>query len=665
MKKYFILAAAALAFAACTSDEIVPVEQTQQTAEENAVTFDAYTNRATTRAGVAGSITTPSLQTGAHKDVGFGVFGFYTDNNEYDPQATPNFMYNQQVLYKSSVWTYSPVKYWPNEYGASAISDDADKVTFFAYAPYVDVTPSTGKISSDADWGITGMTRNTSAGDPLVKYMVNFDPTKSVDLLWGVNEGGLWEHNVGNTDYPAGKPWLNVQHAAAVNQKLKFQFLHATSQLNVQIDADVDDENHNTTTPIGHEADGTDDTKTKVYVRSISFTGLAVKGSLNLNNTTANQALWMDYNGTNDLESGETVTIYDGRKDGKEGTLGATAANEKQLGLNATIISDDGNTTAGVTKDPKNLFQSATTETPVYVIPTGDEVEVEIVYDIETEDSKLANYLSDGKTAGSSIENRIRKKILFDGVSKFENGKSYIIKLHLGMNSVKFDAAVTEWVAAVTDEPWLPSNTKKYYAGSTYTVTVDADATSMGDFILAGLTPTSSLAKSNTSPASGSTLSPTTTPSTGEVNVTGTTITANATVSKVSTADAIKVTESGAGTKVTSITLVQLPKAFVGSASITGGNTSFDITTGSGSGTVTDTQWDDATISITKQTGGVGEFNDVTKVGSSPSGNQFSYAGGTGKGVVTLGTAAVAGDVYKITIKVGDADAVTFTVTVS
>lgn len=42
----------------------------------------------------------------------------------------PTFMFNQKVTYDNanSVWTYSPVKYWPN--------DTQAKVSFFAYAPY-------------------------------------------------------------------------------------------------------------------------------------------------------------------------------------------------------------------------------------------------------------------------------------------------------------------------------------------------------------------------------------------------------------------------------------------------------------------------------------------------------------------------------------------------
>jgi hypothetical protein len=81
---------------------------------------------------------------------GFGVFAYYTGATAWvsaKESATPNFMYNQQVIY-SSGWTYSPVKYWPNA--------DGEKVSFFAYAPYTSNT--------------TGFSTNTAAGAPIISY---------------------------------------------------------------------------------------------------------------------------------------------------------------------------------------------------------------------------------------------------------------------------------------------------------------------------------------------------------------------------------------------------------------------------------------------------------------------------------------------------------------
>lgn len=449
--KYLILATAALALAACNKQE---APATAELSAPAAISFDGYLNRGVaTRSGYAGLLDATSLQA-----QGFGVFGYYTDFNAYDDQATPNFMYNQHVTYSGGNWEYAPVKYWPNEYGDKAISDDIDKVTFFAYAPYVEVTPSTGKVE-DATYGITGMNRNSASGDPILKYIGSFDPTKSVDLCWGVAaeaDANAWSIvQTGAAQTPAiaaGKPWIDVQRPAdpTAGQKLKFTFEHALSQLNVQIDADVDVVAHAETPALA--------AGTKIYVRSISFTGLAMKGALNLNNSIADKAEWLDYAGINDISAGEAFVLYDGRKDGREGVAGATASNEKSLGLNEVIISDDGNNQVGVTAAPVNLFQSTTLTDPIYVIPVDEEITVTIDYDVETVDNNLPNLLSDGVKYGSKINNKISKTVTFGTATKFENGKSYVIKLHLGMNSVKFDADVVGWVAADEGEAWLPAN---------------------------------------------------------------------------------------------------------------------------------------------------------------------------------------------------------------
>ena len=116
--------------------------------------------------------------------------------------------------------------------------------------------------------------------------------------------------------------------------------------------------------------------------------------------------------------------------------------------------------TAGVTHQLQNLFNGAAVTTPVYVIPTGEKMTVTIVYDVETANDDLPGYLSDGVNHGSSIENRITRDIAWsNSVTGLESGKQYTLKLHLGLNSVKFDATVSAWDDdAVSGNGWLPSN---------------------------------------------------------------------------------------------------------------------------------------------------------------------------------------------------------------
>ena len=508
MKKLFLFAAAAALLAACSSkDDLSTGQQPAAPSGDGSVAFDAYTGRAATRAGWAGELTTTQLKEAATP--GFGVFGYYTDNNDYDQRATPNFFYNQKVYWETDKWLYTPVKYWPNEYGNSAVSDEADKVTYFAYAPWVDIIPSSGKVRNTAtppgdntkeleSYGITGMTKNTGTGDPLLKYIASFNSNKSVDLCWGVadNGDGLWPIvNDGSTmNIKNGTPWLNVLRPAGTDQKVKFTFKHATAQMRINIDAVVDDPAHGLTNPVAD--------KTRIWVRQITFKGFALKGTLNLNNDDqVNKPNWLDYNGQNELVA-EDVIVYDGRKDGKEGVAGAVATNEKVLGLNPAIIQDgvyegiavatnpydntegikvygtkadgtkgdDNYLRRGVTDQKVNLFAQNTAEADInkseagsdaifHVIPVDENFEIEIVYDVETVSENLAQNLSDGATKGTSIENRIRKSISFGNETKLQAGHSYKLDLHLGMNSVKFDAAMTDWIEEAAQDVDLPFNT--------------------------------------------------------------------------------------------------------------------------------------------------------------------------------------------------------------
>ena len=350
MKKVFLFAAIAAMLTACSSEELSNKDATIENGVDAPVAFSVYTQRAVTRAGLAGEITTDELKTGTHKDVGFGVFGYYSNGETYASANTfPNFMYNQQVKWNTTVtpnaWTYDPVKYWPNEYGNAAKSDDVDRVSFFAYAPWTLVTPSTGipvvtNATSIADYdafaaslgiasvtdlatyktygsfatddaakaaldainqqqildiqnkNITALTRNTATGDPFIKYVVDPNPATSVDLLWGVAASDYkttW-NAVLVTDIKEGKPYIDLVKpndptgsGSTSDKKVNFNLRHALAKLNVTIDY-IDD----AATPDG-SAVGTiegDPVTTKIFIREITIGGFVMKGALNLNNTS-------------------------------------------------------------------------------------------------------------------------------------------------------------------------------------------------------------------------------------------------------------------------------------------------------------------------------------------------------------------------------------------
>jgi len=479
MKKVFLFAAAAAALAACSDNELNVQENVQATADDGAVKFSVYTQRGVSRGGgQAGDLNNANIGTN-----GFGVFAYYTAGEQFDAKATPNFMYNQQVTCDGTatagtLWKYEPVKYWPNEYGDKAISDETDYLTFFAYAPWTNIEPTTGNIvpsttgaetvEHQQKYNIVSVNKNNATGDPMVKYVVDTDPATSVDLLWGVaaeTAGDNYSPIDGKASLKEGIPFLNlVKPNNPQSDRLQFNLKHALAKVKVTIDYIADD-----FTPTG-TSKVIDANKTRIFVRSFKMSGFATKGALNLNNTTPGQPLWKDFDGSKDLAFDE-VTYQDGRKDGKEGETNGAQNNETPQGLNPNIIENYAQTTdgkfastktSGVTNVPQLLFggDSDKNDGFFYVIPRNEEsskVDVTIAYDVETIDPALAGKLSDNETHGISIENIISKTDIFAGMD-FMAGYQYEINIHLGMTSVKVEATVTDWQENGNTNVDLPDN---------------------------------------------------------------------------------------------------------------------------------------------------------------------------------------------------------------
>ena len=116
----WLVMAAMLVGTGCSTDEVV-----NDYSPENAIQFGTYVGRdAQTRAQIIGN----DNQDGKQQLGSFGVFAFY--RNEGATVSIPNFMNNQLVTISGNAWTYSPIKYWPNE--------SSDKIDFYAYAPHVE-----------------------------------------------------------------------------------------------------------------------------------------------------------------------------------------------------------------------------------------------------------------------------------------------------------------------------------------------------------------------------------------------------------------------------------------------------------------------------------------------------------------------------------------------
>ena len=103
----------------------------------------------------------------------FAVYSYYHDNGKFNNASSkPNFMLNQLVEYDGSAWTYSPIKYWPNEMGGS-VSDDTDRLSFFAYYPY------------GLDSEVLELSDENHDNAPLMVYTVPENVEDQVDLCAG------------------------------------------------------------------------------------------------------------------------------------------------------------------------------------------------------------------------------------------------------------------------------------------------------------------------------------------------------------------------------------------------------------------------------------------------------------------------------------------------
>lgn len=183
MKRIYLIGAllgAICATTSCSSDE----DFKNQVDESNAIQFGTYVGRNSKLLSTKAIENLDSL-----KKQGFGVFAFYTGQDDWNSYLgggrgdTPNYMNNQKVEWKDGAWTYSPLKYWPNNTG--------DKVSFFAYAPY----------DASKAW------KTNFSG--YITFTVDNDVTKQIDLLCCRAVANQTKQST------TGKVTFNFQHALA------------------------------------------------------------------------------------------------------------------------------------------------------------------------------------------------------------------------------------------------------------------------------------------------------------------------------------------------------------------------------------------------------------------------------------------------------------------
>ena len=154
----------------------------------------------------------------ALQSAGFGVFAYYTGASDWSTAGAstiPNFMYNQQVTWASEQWTYSPVKYWPNnnypadDSGATG-SESKNYLSFFAYAPY-----KTNEVTY-----ITGFSANDVAGAPTINY------------TWGAENDLLYAAQTDRYKYDDSD---DANDNGRIGETVLFNFRHALCKVQFKV----------------------------------------------------------------------------------------------------------------------------------------------------------------------------------------------------------------------------------------------------------------------------------------------------------------------------------------------------------------------------------------------------------------------------------------------
>ena len=189
-KKFFmgIAAMAALTLVSCSSDDLNSLSD--NSSKNEAISFDGYLGRSAVSVnGTRGSVL--EIADLKASTEGFGVFGNY--NSTGGQKFGFNLFNNQPVTYKTSAWTYSPVRYWPTQ----------GLIDFLAYAPY--------------DKNTTLNTTLEGKMTSCINFTVENTVSKQKDLLWA--------NAIGQTK----------QTISATDNKVKFTFAHALSRLGYSV----------------------------------------------------------------------------------------------------------------------------------------------------------------------------------------------------------------------------------------------------------------------------------------------------------------------------------------------------------------------------------------------------------------------------------------------
>lgn len=473
----FLLMMAVLAYA-CSGSEVTESGPTAPGAGNapEAIVFDSYLQRTANGTRTTYPVGTPvgAVDNAALQAASFAVFAQYTENTPWasaDKDVPFNFMWHQKVDYDTDHWTYSPVKYWPNDNQPADNQDAQGSVahsylTFFAYAPYQQVdTPTTGFDVKDYDGpddgnapdhdGIVAVSRNgANMADSYVYYRTSlekpFGVDESVDLLWATAKDRYkYDSDDANDD---GRVADNVQ----------LVFKHALTKLAINAKTMIDRTADHTSPAYSTAVDG----NSRIFIESVDVTSpeYYTEGKLmlapNADVPTWNYADVADLykkshfmfgdniavghaaiNSSNDMDDinysmryaapniPAVASITDTDSDGQDDDTGLTLVETARAAFDAME--------QGVTDSERQLSAGYPL---ILFLPSTDTgaFSVHVVYHVVTFDPNLTlnavPYFSD-------VTNNITAT-LGDASFRFDPNKQYKLVLNLGLTSAKFEISV-------------------------------------------------------------------------------------------------------------------------------------------------------------------------------------------------------------------------------
>lgn len=396
-QNYFIglIACAALTMTGCSNDEINAPQQSQG---NNAIEFSTYLGR--NAQGSRGTETNDaSIKS---ENGGFGVLAYYTEQANFANTNKPNFMWNQKVTHNGTNWEYTPVKYWPTKVG--------DKVSFFAYAPYVKNEKNT----------VIELSGNSVAGAPTATITLPDDPSQTIDFVAAVQ--------------------MNKTHdnSASAKNNVSFTLKHEMTRVKVQAKLDK-----------SVYSDTDDKHRTFVVIKKVTFNdkGQFYKsGKYTFSTNDSIRGTWTPTANTtaysldlNKVMKKETIKVTDAK--------GKSGSGDYQKGEDGIKL---------VNTDPVSLFKD---DQYLFLIPvaslTDGKATATIEYDIVTEDSKLA--------VGYSCTNATKTVLLPAGTLK--QGISYNYIFTIKLDEIVLDATVEKWDETASDSnidvPYSPDDATK------------------------------------------------------------------------------------------------------------------------------------------------------------------------------------------------------------